>query len=1246
MVFGAPPSSRRDADAAQKFKQRHRGVRDEEEERNALRSRTEQSAALAAATGSHDGRVDDGVADEARAGDRNLGTRVDVLFAGDEPREWYAGTFVAVVEPENAGAEEGEGNGGEDASLVYRVIFDDLDDRNVAFPSWLCRLRAGEPRVDSRGIAMKIEERREQVAVEAEARAATKSKSRKKAKVATIPPPHPADVAAGAALDLSSGGKHWQWPQADGSKTSKALQRGRKNVKIHRCVYLLAAPAGSPAPALTSPTRWVSAKPGAVLAFTDGLLMILDECYEDLEVGNCAMARGRLVLTRQQLADDDMFALLEEAKPPMPGINTLCPTLNFLDEEDAEKRELFLTAHEFEQPMDNLKASAGQAFFETRDGRKNMGKKLRARDVKKVVTAEYDSEWKPKPLMSQHAVNEWALAPVDPGAVDLVAAAAAVARASKPMNRVASQNISGGKQGGSVTGGGGSHGHAAKRHVVGGGIGGQAAKRQKVLSGGGGVLNNLAESAETDDKYLGQTTALVVRSAAAKDAADAKMVRADAEIARLVSDLRRVKAGHRAVVAAGEAARAESAASTRQLVALQAEMAKKDAAAKAAAASASSELAAARRSNGEEASNIASVRALQAEMAKKDAAAKAAAASASSELAAARRSNGEEASNIASVRALQAEIAKKDAAARSAAATLTALTVKAAADLDAKEQELTGVQRAASTAREQLIADAKTELDRVGAEFAAALDSLTSNVATAKAGSVKIASELAAAKRSNGEEASIVASAKAETVKLASELAAAKRSNVEGVSNVTSVRAELSKLASELAAAKRSNVEEASNVASAMAQTVKLASELAEAKRSNIEGASNVATAKAETAKLASELYAAERSNGVEASIVASAKAETVQLASELAAAKRTNSEEAARHQAAIIAATAATQAATAELTAERAGMVGRELAARAEAEAASSVATNDKRAAAAKLAASKATSMSVIATARAHHVAAEGYRAEIARLKLDVVRLTGSSSMVVAEGEALLAAATCTKAESVALEVHAEPSRDTDENDVDACAVASSVVEEKEKGKENETGAVEVTEAAAGTGATFPKVGRAVGRFISIQASPITDIQGCVGYLRICKNKRWNRAGPLGPKTLCDACGMRYRRSQASKPKAIKRVVETREVDEMDMTCKICGSLDDEDGVLCDGCDGVFHLACVNLRKTPKGDWFCDGCEKLALDALQTHGAGGVDGEAAKELALAALQTHGVGGGDGEGEAEKSKVKGDDWKR
>ncbi len=40
---------------------------------------------------------------------------------------------------------------------------------------------------------------------------------------------------------------------------------------------------------------------------------------------------------------------------------------------------------------------------------------------------------------------------------------------------------------------------------------------------------------------------------------------------------------------------------------------------------------------------------------------------------------------------------------------------------------------------------------------------------------------------------------------------------------------------------------------------------------------------------------------------------------------------------------------------------------------------------------------------------------------------------------------------------------------------------------------------------------------------------------------------------------------------------------------CQLCGQDNEPEKILlCDGCDGEFHLACVGLKRVPRNDWFC----------------------------------------------------------
>lgn len=64
-----------------------------------------------------------------------------------------------------------------------------------------------------------------------------------------------------------------------------------------------------------------------------------------------------------------------------------------------------------------------------------------------------------------------------------------------------------------------------------------------------------------------------------------------------------------------------------------------------------------------------------------------------------------------------------------------------------------------------------------------------------------------------------------------------------------------------------------------------------------------------------------------------------------------------------------------------------------------------------------------------------------------------------------------------------------------------------------------------------------------------------------------------------------------AAELAAEEEVVCEKVEEEADEPCKMCGCADEEQALLCDGCDGTFHLKCLKRKTIPKGDWFCKGC-------------------------------------------------------
>jgi len=48
-------------------------------------------------------------------------------------------------------------------------------------------------------------------------------------------------------------------------------------------------------------------------------------------------------------------------------------------------------------------------------------------------------------------------------------------------------------------------------------------------------------------------------------------------------------------------------------------------------------------------------------------------------------------------------------------------------------------------------------------------------------------------------------------------------------------------------------------------------------------------------------------------------------------------------------------------------------------------------------------------------------------------------------------------------------------------------------------------------------------------------------------------------------------------------------------VNCGICTkttNIEDDTILICDGCDGEFHLKCTGINAVPEGDWFCNTCQ------------------------------------------------------
>ena len=44
---------------------------------------------------------------------------------------------------------------------------------------------------------------------------------------------------------------------------------------------------------------------------------------------------------------------------------------------------------------------------------------------------------------------------------------------------------------------------------------------------------------------------------------------------------------------------------------------------------------------------------------------------------------------------------------------------------------------------------------------------------------------------------------------------------------------------------------------------------------------------------------------------------------------------------------------------------------------------------------------------------------------------------------------------------------------------------------------------------------------------------------------------------------------------------------------CRVCSVNDEKKNVMCDRCDGVYHLKCVKLKNVPIGEWSCAECKE-----------------------------------------------------
>jgi len=68
------------------------------------------------------------------------------------------------------------------------------------------------------------------------------------------------------------------------------------------------------------------------------------------------------------------------------------------------------------------------------------------------------------------------------------------------------------------------------------------------------------------------------------------------------------------------------------------------------------------------------------------------------------------------------------------------------------------------------------------------------------------------------------------------------------------------------------------------------------------------------------------------------------------------------------------------------------------------------------------------------------------------------------------------------------------------------------------------------------------------------------------------------------------YCKSCQAKQEAKARADKAKE----EGACQACGGVEEPHFILlCDGCDGGWHLGCVGFKRVPRKDWFCRACAK-----------------------------------------------------
>lgn len=84
-----------------------------------------------------------------------------------------------------------------------------------------------------------------------------------------------------------------------------------------------------------------------------------------------------------------------------------------------------------------------------------------------------------------------------------------------------------------------------------------------------------------------------------------------------------------------------------------------------------------------------------------------------------------------------------------------------------------------------------------------------------------------------------------------------------------------------------------------------------------------------------------------------------------------------------------------------------------------------------------------------------------------------------------------------------------------------------------------------------------------------------------------------------------RAKTAKAAAQAEASRLALQLEQEERDEPCTVCGDRDDaESMLLCDMCDGAYHIFCLEppLRSIPQGEWFCAECAAVRNKYLHTR--------------------------------------------